>query len=51
MMKINEEVTVGNLVERVSSLQLSDYRFVTMTTVDCNDYFDVYYHYEHERGI
>lgn len=46
MMKINEEVTLETVVEKVASLQLSGYRFVTMTTVDCDDYFDIYYHYD-----
>ena len=46
MLKINEEVTLENLVEKVSALQLADYRFVTMTTVDCDDSFDIYYHYD-----
>ena len=51
MMKINEEVTNNNLIERISSLQLNGYRFVTMTTVDCDDYFDVYYHYDKEYEL
>ena len=46
MLKINEEATSENVVERVSSLQLTGYRFVTMTTVDCEDHFDLYYHFD-----
>ena len=46
MMKINEEAVLENLVERVSSLLLDDYRFVTITAVDCEEYIDLYYHFD-----
>ena len=46
MMKINEEVTLETVVGKAASLLLSQYRFVTMTTVDCDEYFDIYYHFD-----
>lgn len=51
MMKINEEVTVAVLVEKAASLQLQGYRFVTMTAVDCEDYYDIYYHYDKDYEL
>ena len=51
MLKINEEITNETLIGKVSNLQLSGYRFVTMTAVDCNDYFDVYYHFDKEYEL
>ena len=46
MMKINEEVTLENVIGKVATLMVSDHRFVTMTAVDCDEYFDVYYHFD-----
>ena len=46
MMKINEEVTLENVIGKVATMMVSDYRFVTMTAVDCDEYFDIYYHFD-----
>lgn len=46
MMKINEEATLETIVGKAASLLVADYRFVTMTTVDCDEYFDIYYHFD-----
>ena len=46
MMKINEEITLENVIGKVATLMVSDYRFVTMTAVDCDEYFDIYYHFD-----
>ncbi|MBQ9770587.1 MAG: NADH-quinone oxidoreductase subunit C [Lentisphaeria bacterium] len=46
MMKINEEVSLETVVGKAASLLFSEYRFVTMTTVDCDEYFDIYYHFD-----
>ena len=51
MMKINEEVSLETLVGKVAALQVAGYRFVTMTTVDCDDYFDIYYHYDKDYEL
>ena len=46
MMNLNEEITLENVIGKVATLMVSDYRFVTMTAVDCDEYFDVYYHFD-----
>lgn len=51
MMKINEEVSQETVVGKVAALQAAGYRFVTMTTVDCDDYFDLYYHYDKDYEL
>lgn len=51
MMKINEEATPETVVGRAASLQLKGYRFVTMTTVDCEDHFDLYYHFDKDYEL
>ena len=51
MMKINEEAVNETLIEKIASLQLKEYRFVTMTTVDCDEYFDVYYHFDKDYEL
>ena len=45
-MNINEELTLDNILEKIASMPLRGYRFVTMTTVDCGDTFDIYYHFD-----
>lgn len=51
MMKINEDVLLETVVEKVAAMLLSDYRFVTMTAVDCGDYFDIYYHLDKDYEL
>ena len=51
MLKINEEITKEILMGKVSDLLLDGHRFVTMTAVDCDDYFDVYYHFDKEYEL
>lgn len=46
MMTVNEEVTAAELLEKVASLPLRGYRFVTMTAVDCGENFVIYYHFD-----
>ena len=46
MMKINEEVTLENVIGKVATMMVSDYRFVTMTAVDFDEYFYIYYHFD-----
>ena len=46
MMNSNEEITLENVIGKVATLMVSDYRFVTMTAVDCDEYFDIYYHFD-----
>ncbi len=45
-MTVNEELTLDNLLEKVASMPLRGYRFVTMTTVDTGTHFDLYYHFD-----
>lgn len=47
-MTINEEINVGNVLEKVASLLPRGYRFVTMTAVDSTTHFDIYYHFDLE---
>ena len=46
MMTINEEATKATILEEVVPLLSQGYRFVTMTAVDCDDHFDIYYHFD-----
>lgn len=46
MMRINEELTLDNQLEKLASLLPRGYRFVTMTVVDRGDGFDVFYHFD-----
>ncbi|MPN02172.1 hypothetical protein SDC9_149386 [bioreactor metagenome] len=46
MMRIQEELTLENQLEKIASLLPRGYRFVTMTVVDCGDGFDVFYHFD-----
>ena len=50
-MNINEELTLDNILEKIASMPLRGYRFVTMTTVDCGDTFDIYYHFDRKRPV
>ncbi|MGE4565403.1 MAG: NADH-quinone oxidoreductase subunit C [Victivallaceae bacterium] len=45
-MTVNEEINVGNVLEKVASLLPRGYRFVTMTAVDSTSHFDIYYHFD-----
>lgn len=51
MMTVNEEVTPETLLEKVASLPLRGYRFVTMTTVDCGEAFTIYYHFDKDYQL
>ncbi len=51
MMTINEELTLDNLLEKVASMPLRGYRFVTMTAVDARTHFDIYYHFDHNYEL
>ena len=51
MMTVNEEVTPDTLLEKVASLPLRGYRFVTMTTVDCGEDFNIYYHFDKDYSL
>ena len=46
MMTVNGEVTPDTLLEKVASLPLRGYRFVTMTAVDCGENLVIYYHFD-----
>ncbi len=46
MMTVNEVLTADNLQEKIGSLLLHDYRFVTMTVVDKGSEFDIFYHFD-----
>ena len=47
MLKVNEELELSNLLEKIASLMPRGYRFVTMTAVDAGAYFDIYYHFDY----
>lgn len=47
MLKVNEELTLENLHEKMASLMPRGYRFVTMTAVDAETHFDIYYHFDY----
>ena len=46
MMQINEVLTLENQLEKIGSLLLQGYRFVTMTVVDKGEEFDIFYHFD-----
>lgn len=46
-MKVNEELELSNLLEKIASLMPRGYRFVTMTAVDAGTHFDIYYHFDY----
>ena len=46
MMQINETLTLENQLEKIGSLLLQGYRFVTMTVVDKGEEFDIFYHFD-----
>ena len=46
MMTITEEITLGNMIEKIAALIPQGYRFVTMTVVDSETHFDIYYHFD-----
>ncbi len=46
MLKVTEELELGNLHEKIASLIPRGYRFVTMTAVDAVDHFDIFYHFD-----
>jgi hypothetical protein len=46
MMKINEVLTLENQQEKIGTLLLHGYRFVTMTVVDKGEEFDIFYHFD-----
>ena len=50
-MTIQEELTLDNLLEKLASMPLRGYRFVTMTPVDCGDSFDIYYHFDRKYKL
>ena len=45
-MKTNEVLTLENQQEKIGSLLLRNYRFVTMTVVDKGEEFDIFYHFD-----
>ena len=45
-MKTNEVLTLENQQEKIGSLLLHGYRFVTMTVVDKGEEFDIFYHFD-----
>ena len=46
MMTVNEVLTLDNQQEKIGSLLLRGYRFVTMTVVDKGEEFDIFYHFD-----
>ena len=46
MMKINETITLDDQLEKIAALIPQGYRLVTITTVDCGDHFNIYYHFD-----
>ena len=46
MMTVNEVLTLENQQEKIGSLLLHGYRFVTMTVVDKGEEFDIFYHFD-----
>jgi ech hydrogenase subunit D len=46
MMTVNEVITIDNMIEKIASLLPRHYRFVTMTAVDVDTHFDLYYHFD-----
>ncbi len=46
MMTVNEVITLDNMIEKIASLLPRQYRFVTMTVVDSDTHFDIYYHFD-----
>ena len=51
MMQINEVLTLENQLEKIGSLLLQGYRFVTMTVVDKGEEFDIFYHFDLEYQL
>ncbi len=51
MMTVSEEITFDNMIEKIASLVLRRYRFVTMTVVDSGTHFDVYYHFDLDYAL
>ena len=45
MMQINETLTLENQLEKIGSLLLQGYRFVTMTVVDKGEEFDIFWEF------
>lgn len=46
MMIVNEIITLDNMIEKIASLLPRQFRFVTMTAVDSDTHFDIYYHFD-----
>ncbi len=46
MMTVNEVITLDNMIEKIASLLPRRFRFVTMTAVDSDTHFDIYYHFD-----
>jgi len=46
MMTIQENITLADQFEKVAALIPQGYRLVTITTVDCGDHFDIFYHFD-----
>ncbi len=46
MMTVTEVITLENMIEKIASLLPRNYRFVTMTAVDSDTHFDIYYHFD-----
>lgn len=51
MMTVNEVLTLDNQQEKIGSLLLHGYRFVTMTVVDKGEEFDVFYHFDKDYEL
>ncbi len=51
MMIIHETITLDDQIEKVAALIPQGYRFVTITTVDSGDHFDIYYHFDRDYEL
>jgi ech hydrogenase subunit D len=46
MMTVNETSTLEDQIAKIAALIPQGYRLVTMTSVDCGEHFDIYYHFD-----